>query len=293
MTKFIQFELWKDCSQGCRFCCNKGQKQIDKLNSCLYVLSILDSLKVGQYDYIGLIGGEFFNGELIEYENYFNKILTKISKLKPQKLFIATSLLYDLNNIIPTIEKINELCINKLVICTSWDAKYRFRENQEQLWHTNMLKLKQLFTNVDLHIEIILMQPFIDLVNNGQFSIKQMEAKYNARIDFIEPSSGLFYTDKYACQDDIPGFFPTRYSFIEFLNNIKNDVDLHSMLSMNLRSDELYYIENGQHKVAKNRHNTDGRCEISDKTKKYDIGFIDSNEPMRNTILNFIELGGY
>ena len=29
-NKFIQFELWKDCSIGCKFCCNKGQPKIDK-----------------------------------------------------------------------------------------------------------------------------------------------------------------------------------------------------------------------------------------------------------------------
>ena len=30
-NRFIQFELWKDCSLGCKFCFNKKQKDIDEL----------------------------------------------------------------------------------------------------------------------------------------------------------------------------------------------------------------------------------------------------------------------
>jgi hypothetical protein len=53
---------------------------------------------------------------------------------------------------------------------------------------------------------------------------------------------------------------------------------------MELRSEELYFIENGKHRVAKNRRLCDGRCELSDKTKKYDIGFIDSERSMREVV---------
>ena len=70
---------------------------------------------------------------------------------------------------------------------------------------------------------------------------------------------------------------------------MRGKLDFNKLFSMNLRSEELYFIENGIRRVAKDRRLGDGRCELSDKTKKYDIGFIDSDEKMRDVVLEFME----
>lgn len=287
--KFIQFELWKDCSQGCPFCCNRGQIPINKTESCQYVMDILNTLEPNTYDYIGLIGGEFFNGELQYNMHQFFLILRRIAELNPKKIFITTNLIYDMGDyLIPVLKALDKVLHirDKIVLCTSWDKKYRFKnQEQQQLWNKNMLWLHNHYPEVELHVEMIMTQHLIDsaLEENGlDFALFQQI--FNCSLDFIEPSSGLYFKDKYECQKALPGFFPTKKSFIRFLLQHKGKINFDKLFSMELRSEELYFIENGKHRVAKNRRAGDGRCELSDKTKKYDIGFIDSDHSMREVV---------
>lgn len=57
---------------------------------------------------------------------------------------------------------------------------------------------------------------------------------------------------------------------------------------MELRSNKLYYYYNNDYKLVDDRRNGDGRCELNGK--KYEIGFIDSDIPMREVVKQFIEL---
>lgn len=296
MNKFIQFELWKDCSQGCRFCFNKGQIPVNKTESCKYVLENLKKLKEGQYDYIGIIGGEFFNGETIYHVQPFLKILRQAYLLKPKKIFLTTSLIYDIGEyLIPALKALKNgpRITDKLVLCTSWDAKYRFHTPEQQaLWTKNMLWIYNHFPEVELHVEMILTQHLIDMVLNKELNFALFKQIFNCSLDFIEPSSGLYYTDKHACQKDIPGFFPTKASFIKFLMAIRDQIDLNTFLSMDVRSNELHFYEDGCITVAKDRRNNAGVCKLKDKTRKYDIGFIDSKDKMREVVVAFNELYG-
>lgn len=294
MNKFVQFELWKDCKQGCKFCCNKGQPPVDKTVSCQYIMDVLKTLKPNEYDYIGLIGGELFNGEMELHMNSFFLILRKIRDLNPKKIFIATSLLYNIGDyLLPCLKAIDKVlgCLDKIVICTSWDKAYRFKSKEQQLlWCKNMLYLGNKYPQVDLHTEIILTQCFIDFVNAGVWDIDMFKQVFRTSVDFIEPASGLYYKDKYECQKDISGFFPTKASFIEFLKNMRDKIDLNTFLSMELRSDTLHYLCGNEHRVATNRRSTDGRVDMGDKSIKYDIGFIDSDESMRSVVEVFNEV---
>lgn len=293
MNKFIQFELWKDCKQGCKFCCNKGATPVDKTASCKYVLSVLKTLEPNEYDYIGLIGGELFNGEMELHMNSFFLILRKIRDLNPKKIFIATSLLYNIGDyLLPCLKAINKVlgCLDKIVLCTSWDKEYRFR-NQEQaaLWAKNMLYLGDKYPQVELHTEIILSQHFIDYVNAGNWDIDFFKRVFRTSVDFIEPASGLYYQDKYECQEDIPGFFPTKSSFIKFLNNMKDKIDLNTFLSMDLRSDTLHYLCGNEHRVATDRRKNGGKV-TPENGVKYDFGLIDTDESMRSIVEAFNEV---
>ena len=49
-NKFLQYEMWKDCCIGCKFCCNKGQPDLDKAESLRFILDKLDDKEV--YDYV-------------------------------------------------------------------------------------------------------------------------------------------------------------------------------------------------------------------------------------------------
>ena len=293
-NKFIQFELWKDCSQCCPFCFNRGQMPINKTESCQYVMEQLEKLKPNDYDSIGLIGGEFFNGEMQYHMHSFFLIMRKIAELNPKKIFLTTNLIYNIGDyLIPVLKALDKVLHikEKLVLCTSWDKEYRFHNHEESmLWVKNMLWLKNHYPEIDLHVEMIMTQHLIDAVINDRIDLKLFQQIFRCSLDFIEPSSGLFFKDKYECQKAIPGFFPTKSSFIKFLQKTQGIIDFSKLFSMDYRSDELHYHEDGLQSVATGRRLTEGRCELRDRTRKYDIGFIDSNDKMRDVVLAYMDL---
>ncbi len=292
---FVQFELWKDCSLGCRFCCNKGQPKIDKIQSLNFILEKLDEEEIQSYNEIGFIGGEFFNGELknSNVKELFYKIFKKVSEINYQKIYITSALMFDITTYLtPFLDYLKELnVLDKVLICTSYDIEYRFRSNDtKELWKHNMKQLRNDYPQLGLHVETILTQSFINAVNDGTFNIKEFEQEYNVRIDYIEPSSGLYYKGKEDCSKDMPNFFPTKSSFVSFLKKVSvenNWIDLTSFLSMELRSNTLYYLVGNQRMCADNRRNGDGRCKLPTEDHKYEIGFIDSNISMKNIVNMF------
>ena len=295
-NKFVQFEFWKDCSQGCKFCCNKGQPKIDKKESIQYIIDILNSDEIKEYNEIGFVGGEFFNGEISEVKEEFYNVFAKVLTLNFDKIYITATLIYDINIwLIPFLNYLKELNIlNKVMICSSFDTVYRFKTNEEkELWKSNMKELKKLFPEITLHTEIILTEAFMETVLNEEFSIENFRNYFDSGIDFIEPSSGLYYYNKEEAAKVMPKFFPKKSTFIKFLRKITSEnswISLDTLLSMELRSNKLYFIANGQRLIADDRRNSDGRCPIPNFTNKYETGFIDSDKSMRDVVIEYKEI---
>lgn len=295
-NKFIQFELWKDCSIGCKFCCNKGQPKIDKKESILYIMDILNSDEIKDYNEIGFIGGEFFNGELESVKEEFYQIFEKVAELDFDKIYITASLMYDMDNyLLPFLHYLEKLnIINKVMICSSFDTIYRFKSYMEtERWKFNMKRLKELFPSIILHTEIILTEAFMMSVLNDEFNIENFRKEFQTGLDFIEPSSGLYYYNKDSASKALPNFFPHKSTFIQFLKkvSVENDwIDLKTFLSMELRSNKLYFIANGQRLVSDNRRDGDGKCSIPNSKVKYEMGLIDSDIPMKVIVDNFGEM---
>lgn len=293
-NKFIQFELWKDCKLGCRFCCNKGQPKTDKIKSLEMIISLLKNPKIMEgYNEIGFIGGEIFNDELSDKKvcAKFYEMINCLKSLKMDKIYIATSLMYDMDKyLIQFLNYMNEnQLLNKCWICTSFDVAFRFKSlEQKELWKNNMLELTQKFPSLHKHVEMIITEHCINAILKNELNLSYFQKDYNAKVDFIEPSSGLYYDDKKDCEKDCPGFFPKKSSFIKFLKKVKNEINLETLLSMELRSNKLYYYYNNDYKLVDDRRSGDGRCELNGK--KYEIGFIDSDIPMREVVKQFIEL---
>lgn len=287
-NRFIQFELWKTCTVGCKFCCNKGQKPIDENKSLDFIIKALDENEIYSYNEIGFIGGEFFNNEISspKIKEKFYKLF-EICKYKNfKKIYVATSLIFDIQvYLIPFLEYLKQLeILDKLILCTSFDVKYRFSSlDKKELWKKNVLFLNKNYPDIRLHTEIILTEWFLQAVLKNDFNVLQFQKAFNTSVDYIEPSSGLYYKDKQECEKACPGFFPLKATFIKFLKKAIKDgfINLDTFLSMELRSNTLYFLENGNRRKVENRRESDGRCEISDKTKKYEIGFIDSEKSMR------------
>ena len=77
-TKFIQYQLWQDCSNGCKLCSEKCPTNVDKVWSLNYILSCLEKEEVKDYEEVGIIGGEIFDYQLddvVVEKLFYNNIL--------------------------------------------------------------------------------------------------------------------------------------------------------------------------------------------------------------------------
>ena len=146
-NRFLQYEMWKDCHLGCKFCCNKGQKDLDKVESLKFILEKMNDPEVNDYNEIGFIGGEFFDREIADekVKELFYKVFDRCAELVHQgimtKVYFTTALIYDMDKLlIPFLNHLREIGIlDKCLLCTSYDIMYRFHtEERENLWKNNM-----------------------------------------------------------------------------------------------------------------------------------------------------------
>lgn len=299
-NRFLQYALWLDCSNGCEFCCNKKQKDLNKIDSLTDILKRLDDQQVNQYNEIGFIGGEFFDKEIADpdVKQLFYKLFEKVAKLNKDKIYFTTALIYDIDKLlIPFLDYLRQLnLLEKCLLCTSYDIKHRFHTKEKQnLWIKNVNTIHQLYPQLRIHTQIIVTQYFIDAVLNNEFSITQFQEKYKTRIDYIQPGSGFYYHGKADCQKDIPGFFPTKESFIKFLikTSFENrQLDLKTFCSMQLRSSKLYYIDGGERCILDNRRDIDFLIVPKNPLVKYEIGLIDSQKSMKQIALTLYNMSG-
>lgn len=298
MDNFIQYELWKDCKNGCKFCFNKGQPDLDKLESLNFIINKIQEPEVDDYSEIGFIGGEFFDDQLndvkvwMKFIEIFDICKQKIECGKIKKIYLTTSLLYKVNRfLLPFLNLMRAFGISdKILICTSYESKYRFHTKELlKLWQDNMLWLHEEFPEVKLHTEMIVTQFFIDEVLNDTFSITKFKETYHTEVDYIEPASGFYYIDKQDMYKDIKDFFPTKSSFIKFLikTAVKSkEISLFKFLSMNIRSDKVYCYLDGKLLCLDSRRKTNkGFIDAKKDAKiKYEMGFIDSNDKMIDVV---------
>lgn len=302
--RFIQFELWKDCNNNCKFCFNKGQPDFDKIESLNFVIQKVQEPIVDRYNEIGFIGGEFFDTQIDNedvkklFYKLFDIIIQKIYDKKIVKLYITSSLILDMNkHLIPFLNYLQDKnVLEKVLLCTSYDLKYRFHtEERKKLWEDNMILLHQMYPNLRLHTETIVTGFFVDAVNNGEFSITDFCNKFHTRVDYIEPGSGFYYYDKKACAKDMPDFFPKKENFIQFLMKtaIENkEIDLDTFISADIRSDVIYCNYDGKRTCMSGRRKTNAVITIKDLKVKYELGMIDSDIRMTEIVKQFREMYG-
>lgn len=306
INKFVQFELWKDCRNNCKFCFNKNEPNTNKLQSLNNILQFLNSENINAYSEIGFIGGEFFDNQLEDvvvrdkFYKLFDICANKYKNNKLKKLYITTSLIYEMDlYLIPFLAYLKQLNLLEItLLCTSYDLKYRFHtEKQENLWKSNMLMLKETFPELYLHTEIIITQFFIDAVLNGEFNIADFKKNYNTDIDYSEPFVSFCYKDKDEMTQFISDFFPTYPTFLKFIKKtIFEDGTIFSSTFLNptFRSETLYYKSNNVDIKINDRHNNNcvKKTNVENGCDYLESGLIDSVKPMLEIAQELYKLRG-
>jgi hypothetical protein len=214
-----------------------------------------------------------------------------------KKIYIATNLIYDMEkHLFPCLDFLRILGVaDKVLLCTSYDTKWRFTEAKKNLWQNNMKQLHEQYPDFATHIEIILTGDFIDKVLEGDFDIPYFSNYYKSRIDYIEPASGMYYADKKDLQAICPNFFPTKEKFIKFLKQEcieRKNVDIKCLILYQIRASRIYHLDQGQYVCYEDRRQPGFRVKCLDETRKYELGFIDSDESMEDIcveLCNIIE----
>lgn len=266
-NRFLQFEVWKDCRNGCKFCFNRGLQDKEKTKCLDFIIKKLDDPIVDEFNEIGFIGGEFFDNQLDDdevrtgFNRIFEKVIERIRDGKIEKVYVTSSLIFkDSTRLLNFFDFIQDSgCIDKFLLCTSYDTIGRFHtEEHLRFWKNNMKRLNCYFPELRLHTEMIITQDFIEKVMNGEFDICEFKERYHTDIDYLEPNTGSFYDGKEEFNRNVPNFLPKRKDFIRFLNKtcIKDKtIELFKLFSKKIRSDLIYLILNGEYVEICGRRN--------------------------------------
>lgn len=296
-SRFIQFQIWQDCQNGCAFC-SEQRHQSNKLADLDFVIEKLQSSEMLEFDEVGIIGGELFDSQLDndEVRSKFFDMCQLMCSMHFKKIYIATALIYNMEiHFIPLLNKLREWGVSdKVLICTSWDSNWRFNTLAKfQQWRDNMKRLKKDYSDFKTHIEIILTGHFIDEVLNENIDIKGLSDNFKSRIDFIEPTSGLSYKDKHCLQKVCSNFFPTKKQFINFIKSEclqKKVVDIRCLISYQIRASRVYHKDQGEFVCYYDRRDPMFKQTALNKEYKCDVGLIDSDESMEAICAEICEM---
>lgn len=257
-SKFLQLVLWIDCNSHCVFCLNRRglsnkNFQEDKIANIHKALDIVKKIEPGQYDFVGLIGGEFFQGQITEevaphYKELVAELKSKIDQKYIKQVFVASSLMGP-DNYAEFQKYFGEFDKSEILICTSYNTWGQFGFFPESNWQNNY----KLFTDngYQLHIEIIASEANLNAVLEGKLNLLPWVQK-GVRIDFLRP---IDFIDR--AKQDFPCFFPKRETFIKFLMFIEVHFPkmLDDFMSLKQRASLLYNFTFNQHVERKEEFN--------------------------------------
>ncbi|OUO53310.1 hypothetical protein B5F76_05900 [Desulfovibrio sp. An276] len=236
MNRQLQIELWPECRcTRCRFCNlvltsemrgnglqsnpNIILAPAEKIVFLDRAIFFLDNMNWSLYDTLLVRGGEVFNDYDEAIAPKFTTLMEKISGFvndgRVKKVFLITSLKYPFeHSLLQLAFKVFRHCgvdvREKVLVGTSWDAKYRFTNNSLGYWKENMAYLDA--HGIPVHITSILTQALIE----GFFAKDSnvLEAM-NRDFDFIaaQGKPELLFLEK---------FFPVRDDCLKFLVQLKN-----------------------------------------------------------------------
>lgn len=249
---FLQYELWKDCNYNCDYCFNKcTPKKRNKLEALDYAIASIASKNIPEFSSIGLMGGEFFGGQLSNpavKAKFYELVALIINKLGRTGRFLITTALMskDASDWFEFCDFIHSKGYDRnTLVCTSYDRLYRFKGNTEAYWFDTLKESQERYPDLNFHVEMILTGYLIsDLLSNPHY-IAELSDRFKARIDFNIPY--LPYCSKVTKEEfdkELPGFLPQRKQFLELLRHNIGDLDLKGICEHSYHSSELHYSLN-------------------------------------------------
>ena len=281
MKKQMQFELWDECNSKCTFChlCNKNGNTPNniKLEMLQDTLDKISDLSIySEYNTIGFIGGEFFQGQLNtpEIKSKFMELMDKACWLLNNdyidNVWINATLTIGNQDDLYAVLKRFEGHKGNLWILTSFDTLGRFHtQKMKDNWDYHMKNIHNLYPEIKFNITTILSEDCIDKYLNDELSFKDMMEEYHCSFFFKQCGNGSYTKEE--MNTIIPHFFPPRDKFIDFLQkfrNEENDEMWNKLFNIHYRADSLYRNFNDKnHQMELNVRHKDSLNEIENDNK--------------------------
>lgn len=284
MGKTLQYELWQECNNRCKYC-TLGKYAFStpkemKLDAISTAIVELQDLKQGEVSTLGFIGGEFFQGQLQdpEVKSAFMDLVDLSNHLLNEgiieELWLnATLTLGTQLDLYATLDRIDRL--DKVWILTSYDTHGRFHlKEMLNNWENQLARLKLLYPEVRRNTTMIITGEFIKLYLNDEFDLKEFERKYDTSVYLktpVKPDDKCTWTKQEINNEMGFEFFPTQIDFIKFLFKYKEkegDEAYYNLFSNELKAEELHKNFNDEELRNVTFHRSKDYVETLDTDKK-------------------------
>lgn len=296
-SKFLQLGLWLECNSHCAFCRNKEtimDKNFteDKIDNIHRAIEIIKSLKKGEYDFLGIIGGEFFQGQITEdvaphFIELAKLIKEKIDQGYLKQLFVATCLMGE-HNYEEFQKYFGDYEKDQILICTSFNYFGQFNlQFTKENWNRNFELFLQ--NGYNLHIEIIATQANLEAIIDEKFDLLYW-VQNNVRIDFLRPID--FCSQP---KQNFPWFFPKRETFIKFMMFLEQHYPnmLDDLMSLKQRASHLHNFTANE-EISRSEEFNEGEGKILDcGHSEIFKAYIDSDHCMACDILAMYKRNKY
>lgn len=295
-----QFELWEECNSKCKFCylgkANNITPKETKLHNLDSTITKISDLSLYQHvNGLAYIGGEFFQGQLNddEVQHKFMELMCKTNALLEAKhineVWISASLtIGDQLDLYKALSCYSDL--SKVWILTSYDTMGRFHsEKMKADWLRNLTQLRAYSKDIHINVTSILTGDFIQKYLTDTLDIRAIAENLKCAI-FWKPPCSIGRQDfrqmtKQQTNIELPGFFPSRQQFLEFLLKYKAQETTFlydKLFNMQYRSDYLEKYTDGfklSHRIKdKSVEAMDTGCQVlkCGHSSQYQI-YIDSD----------------
>lgn len=231
MSNMIQYSVWPNCCNACKFCLRSDRipfskrkmlQSLDKIKKNLEYIDFKNKFSNG----ISLLGGELYyitdkdlQDSFLELIDIIIEKVLKVSQNEFCKYSTVTNGLYDPTFLYKVIDKIkNSVGLEKVDINFSYDLKYRFKNEKDRLLVLKNINDFHIKYNYQVGVQMIITQHLINLWKNNTFDVNRF---------IIENIPGNILTFLYPhpikTGYKLNDFNFSRSDFLAFMNYLKKE----------------------------------------------------------------------
>lgn len=255
----MQFELWKQCNNRCKFCYLAEESifvpekvKLENLRKVGLIIDEYFNTHSEQIKAVGFLGGEFFQGQMdtdaIKHDFY--ELCKKCFKLIDEDRIrdfwcYCTLTIGDQKDLYKLVDLFDSLVKDKekhhFWIQVSYDTEGRFNQpGKLENWNYHMLNLQK-FPFIRFNVTSIMTEDFLQKVLSGELDLAKFQEKYKNHF-FLKQGNIIGDMTKEQIVEKFPWFFPKRKTYLDFLHKLKkeNPILFDELLNISFRSDFMY-----------------------------------------------------